>query len=719
MPKKNSTWAKLKQWVRQEHRVLITSSAVGGSIILLRLGGVLQSWELATFDQLFKLSPPVPRDERITIVGIDEIDTRRSGQGITSDRDVTRLLKKINSFQPRAIGLDIYRDLPVEPGTDEFVKIGRSLPNLIGIERLGDANLEGVLPPPVLSKQNQVGFNNVVIDVDGKVRRSILYWHVEGQAHKSFALQLALRYLDPEGITPKKAAINPEYMQLGKSVFKPFKSNDGGYVNADDFGYQFLGKFRKHSQFDTVPMRDVLSGRVKPKMMRDRIVLIGSTASSLEDLFYTPHPGSFLKADERLFGVELQAYFISQILSASLEGQALINSWSDPIEGLWIWLWSGIGASLCWRLRSPRKSVLSIVAAGSGLMGIGYLSFIFNYWIPLVPPLLGMLGSAVVITSHLAHREEELKRSKEFLHKVIDTIADPIFVKDKQHRWIILNQAYSQFVGYPIEALLQKSEHDVFSQEEAEAFWQQDELVFNSGEQQENEEKFTDAQGNTYLIATKRSLHKDAAGNLFLVGVIRDITERKRIEEDLKRTTAELMRSNAELRLSEDRLRDLAYHDALTGLPNRKQFYERLGQSVELAENDNQMLALLFLDLDGFKEVNDTFGHDMGDRLLKIVATRLKACLRGSDTVCRLGGDEFTVILPIIPQMETAAVVAEKILATLSKAFVLKEHSVFVTVSVGIALYPLHATTVDALIKNADTAMYKAKELGRNQYQFY
>lgn len=175
----------------------------------------------------------------------------------------------------------------------------------------------------------------------------------------------------------------------------------------------------------------------------------------------------------------------------------------------------------------------------------------------------------------------------------------------------------------------------------------------------------------THHLATKRSLHKDAAGNVFLVGVIRDITERKRTEAELKRMTAELMRSNAELEQSASQLRHLANHDVLTGLPNRKLFCERLGQSIDWARDNNQAVGLLFLDLDGFKLINDTQGHDVGDLLLKATAKRLTGCLRSSDTVSRLGGDGFTIILPAIPTCEDAARVAEKILATLASPFLL------------------------------------------------
>ena len=640
------------------------------------------------------------------------------GQWPIPDKVMSQLLYKLNTYQPRAIGLDIYRDLPVEPGHEEFIKASETIPNLIGIEKLEDKTSLAVAPPLILSQRKQVGFNNVVVDADGKVRRNLLYWQVKDEARKSFALQLALSYLKVEGITPQKAHSNSPYLQLGSGVFRSFKANDGGYVRANTKGYQVLANFRHPIQFRTVSLVDVLTDRVKPNWVRSHIVLIGSTAPSLKDFFYTSYSNKLIGEVEPITGVALQASFVSQILSTALDGRPVINTWWEPVEWLWIFVWSSLGATLIWRVRSRFRASAALLLASVSLSGICYLVFLAGWWLPLVPGLLGLLGSAALITSHIAHLQEELKRSKDFLQTIINTIPDPVFVKDKEHRWIILNEAYCKFIGYPLETLMEKVDYDIFPRYQADAFWIEDELIFQTGEAQETEEELTDAFGTTHLIATKKSLHKDVAGNLFLVGVIRDITQRKRTEQELRRAAAELTRSNTELRLSEDRLRYLAYHDPLTGLSNRKQFYERLSQSLSWARSNNQLVALMFLDLDGFKQVNDTLGHDTGDQLLKVVAHRLTNSLRSSDIVSRLGGDEFTVILPGIPQAEYAAKVAGKILETLSEVFVLEGQDVFVTVSIGISIYPLDGEVDDILIKKADAAMYRAKKLGRNQHKF-
>jgi diguanylate cyclase (GGDEF)-like protein/PAS domain S-box-containing protein len=730
---------RLKQWVQQEQAVLKSSACVISLIILLRFLGLLQAAELAAFDQLFHLRPPEPIDPRITIVEIREQDIQQAGQWPISDHLMAQLLQKLDHYQPRAIGLDLYRNLPVPPGHNELIEAYKTIPNLIGIEKLpnpmdAEGNL-GVASPVVLAQHQQVGFNDVVVDNDGLVRRSLLYSHVQGKAHQSFALKLALTYLQADKITPQSATLNPNYLQLGRTVFRPLQASDGGYVRADSRGYQVLVNFRRPGSFHTISMADILNEQVESSWLRDRIVLIGSTAPSLQDFFYTPYSKSPWGVAQPLSGVELNANFISQILNSVLGRRVLIHVWPNPVEWLWICTWTWLGAALTWPMQWRRRfapqqqsvqnskalsrwASLTLLLASMGLGGMSYLAFFMGWWLPFVPALLGLLGSAIAITSHLAHIKEELKRSKEFLQTVINTIPDPVFVKDKNHRSIILNEAYCQLLGYPLETLMEKSDYEIFSSHQADVFWVQDELVFQTGESQETENELTDAFGTTHLIATKKSLHKDAASNLFLVGVMRDITARKQAEEELRQTAVNLSRSNHELKRSEDQLRYLAYHDPLTGLANRKQFHERLSQSLEWARKNEQGIALMYLDLDGFKQVNDILGHDIGDQLLKVVAQRLLGNLRSTDIVSRLGGDEFTVILSDIPKTEYAAKVAEKILEALSQVFVLEGHNVSVTASIGISIYPLDGEEENALIKSADVAMYRSKHQGRNQLCF-
>ncbi len=170
---------------------------------------------------------------------------------------------------------------------------------------------------------------------------------------------------------------------------------------------------------------------------------------------------------------------------------------------------------------------------------------------------------------------------------------------------------------------------------------------------------------------------------------------------------------------AEDQMRFLAHHDALTSLPNRVLFAERLSHAIAHARRNGKVVAVMFLDLDRFKQVNDTLGHPVGDQLLQTVAQRLTGCVRAEDTVARMGGDEFTVILEEINDAAHVVPVARKVIAALAQPMTLEGKPLAITTSLGISLYPEHGEEPDSLIRHADTAMYQAKESGRNNFQFF
>jgi len=174
-----------------------------------------------------------------------------------------------------------------------------------------------------------------------------------------------------------------------------------------------------------------------------------------------------------------------------------------------------------------------------------------------------------------------------------------------------------------------------------------------------------------------------------------------------------------ELRQKEELIKHMAYHDTLTGLPNRLLLYDRLTKALEYSQRYSKMLSICFLDLDGFKTINDIFGHDTGDLLLKQVSERLKMSVRKSDTIARLGGDEFIIMLQDISDPEDAEITAGKIVNELAKSFVTGGQELSITVSVGVSLYPSDGTDIETLMKKADTAMYNAKKAGKNNFRLY
>ena len=180
-----------------------------------------------------------------------------------------------------------------------------------------------------------------------------------------------------------------------------------------------------------------------------------------------------------------------------------------------------------------------------------------------------------------------------------------------------------------------------------------------------------------------------------------------------------IIRDITEIKKNEEKLKHQAYFDSLTGIPNRTLFLDRSEIALNQAKRSNEGLAVIFIDLDEFKELNDTLGHDAGDVMLKAVAQRFINCARKSDTVSRRGGDEFTILMPRIKNIEDAVKLAERILLSNKNAISIKEKMVFPKTSIGISIYPHDGDSIETLINNADKAMYYAKESGKNQYSFY
>ncbi len=320
--------------------------------------------------------------------------------------------------------------------------------------------------------------------------------------------------------------------------------------------------------------------------------------------------------------------------------------------------------------------------------------------------------------------EEALRANEERLARIVETVADGILIEDLEGRIIFANAAAEKIYGISLSPTPSLSLSLIEKGRKRTKDWKITTLqgkpfpdekrpstqVLRTGQPIYGVEQVIHRPDGTQVIVSLNAAPlRDISGTL--TGVIlsvTDITQRKRAEKMIKK---------------------LAYYDALTGLPNRALFNDRLNLALAQASRDQHMLALIFLDLDRFKTINDTLGHTLGDRLLQEIAKRLVGCLRRSDTISRfgseeciisrLGGDEFTILLPRIHQVEDAARIAQRILDTLKSPFYLDGHELHVTTSLGIAFYPNDGKDAQTLLKNADAAMYQAKEWGRNSYRFY
>ncbi|MCT7982602.1 CHASE2 domain-containing protein [Laspinema sp. A4] len=397
-------WAKVKRKIWEWRKVSILAPTVAGLAILLRMSGLLQALELSTLDLLFQLRPMQPPDPRILIVGINENDLTTLGTWPIPDEVMAELLEKIKAQEPKVIGLDIYRDLPVEPGFERLKKVFETTPNLIGIRKVvGNKQQAEIAPSPILNSLDQVGANDLPWDMDNKIRRGFLYLSdEEGTLVFSFAFKLAMIYLEGEGIAPQMK--EETGIELGKTVFSPFSAYDGGYVRASDEGYQILLNYSgPPGSFESISLMDVLENRIPPDLMRDRIVLIGSTAISLKDFSLTPYSNTLSGIPESMAGIEIHANLTSHLIAAALEGESTIRTASEGIEWLWIFLWGVVGAGFTcqWRdikglpyISFPRTGVMISLASFVLLVSV-YSAFMFSWWIPLVPPLLALMGSAI------------------------------------------------------------------------------------------------------------------------------------------------------------------------------------------------------------------------------------------------------------------------------------------------------------------------------------
>jgi len=292
-----------------------------------------------------------------------------------------------------------------------------------------------------------------------------------------------------------------------------------------------------------------------------------------------------------------------------------------------------------------------------------------------------------------------IRRNNEELHlytKAFEKVREAIIVTDANNRIIRVNPAFSSITGYATEEVIGREPSILQSGRQSPEFYHNMwETLTKTGEWNG---EIWNLRKNGQIYPERLSIVADYSESGQIqgyVGTFGDITNQKKHEKILE---------------------EKAHYDPLTKLPNRSLFNDRLRQSISLAGRHKRRCAMLFIDLDHFKEVNDSLGHDAGDNLLVQVATRLQACVRISDTVARLGGDEFAVILHELVNDTDATIIAEKIVFALREAFELGNKVAVISASVGVAVFPDDAMGIDLLVKRADQSMYKAKQTGRNKY---
>lgn len=409
------TTSKFNSKLKRLRDVLAIAFCASGLAIAFTQLGLFQNIEWLVLDQWFRLRPIEPIESKITIVTISDSDLSQLRQWPISDTVLSQLITKINQQQPRAIGLDIYRNFPVEPGTEELATTLRSTSNLIGVEKA----IEIPIPPsPILEQQEQTALADLIVDADGKVRRGLLSIRLKNSEVKlGLATRLALMYLAEEDIQ-LKAVKNSFERSLGKARFTSLKSNAGGYINADAGGYQILLNFRgTEDSFNQISILDVLKGKIPPDLMRDRIVLIGSIAHSLNDFFATPYSKT---ESEYIPGIFIHANLASQIINEALAGRTALKTVPESWEWLWVFAWTSGGSIFTWTVLSRnsllnkdvlslfRSTVLCLILPGAILLSSSYVLFLSGWWLPVITAASSLVFSTITVGSYYNQRQKKL-----------------------------------------------------------------------------------------------------------------------------------------------------------------------------------------------------------------------------------------------------------------------------------------------------------------------
>lgn len=317
--------------------------------------------------------------------------------------------------------------------------------------------------------------------------------------------------------------------------------------------------------------------------------------------------------------------------------------------------------------------------------------------------ITGVIGSIKDITEQIA-MQAELENRKQQLQTLIDSIPDFIIFKDDENRWILANDFAIRF--YELENVEYQGKTDAELAKHSPYYWQSliacqssDEKAWKAGQVLRTEEMILKKVGQTMIFDVMKVpvFHPDGSRKGLLV-VGRDITERKAMENLNKH---------------------LAYHDSLTALPNRRSFEKKLRNQMKLADLSHDLVAIMYLDVDRFKFINDTLGHTVGDQLLTKFAERVQACISPETFLARMGGDEFTIIQTGLMNIREALKTASTILSRIQEPFLVDGYELYLTTSIGICFYPLDGDDVPTLMKHADLALYRAKEQGKNKYQIY
>lgn len=649
-------------------------------------------------------------------------------EGILTERDVIRLLDDRVELDEALVGQ--YMSSPVktiDPGTS--LLDARQMMQERNVRRLLVKDKQGYTVG-LLTRQNLI--DRLQTHFIRLMRDAIEQLHVQLENSRSKEIHyrgffesspLAYQSLDQQGNfievnqswrqmlgysngelvgTPFAALLAPGQEEKFKLCFQGFKQ--AGEAKEVTYFLQSKNGTTLEIQFDGQVVRDdegrfirthcVLTNVTKQKQIDSQLKLFRRLIDSSNDALFVIDAATAHILDLNDAACRYLEYTRDELLNTP------VTDFSEKISTMSLWL------EKCSQIRKSQQGVLyesaHITRTGKKIP------------VEISSTLQEAHGKDVIVStvrdiSERKAAERRLQEESNFLQAIIDSIGDPVMVIDTDFQVIKANREARDYYfngESPGNEPCYRAAHSSTTpcHQDGLVCPLRDVIETNSSTTIVHEH--TSSQGESRIFELMASPLYGSDGKISgIVESSRDITEHIKIQKALEE--------------KERSLDHLAHHDPLTQLPNRLLFTDRLEQALRSAKRDNSGVALLFIDLDEFKEINDSFGHNLGDRLLKQVSLRLIKHTRDSDTIARLGGDEFTVITSGLTRPEDAAIIAQHLLEAFKEPIKLDQQRLHISLSIGISLYPDDADNAEALIRNADTAMYRAKSAGKNRYEFY
>jgi diguanylate cyclase (GGDEF)-like protein/PAS domain S-box-containing protein len=651
----------------------------------------LYRWDLLFYDWNLAAWSRAAADD-IVIVAIDEQSLRELGRWPWSRRIHAELIRKLSAANPKAIALDIVFAEPdaADPAADAALAAalaanGRvALPVLNEQNHLGGQLLE-TLPIPVLAAAvARMGHVDVELDPDGVARSVYLRAGLGSPYWPTLALALW------EATQAKPIAVSALPGQRAAPTGQPT-------LDAWRRDYRVLIPFAgPPGHFQRFSYSAALRGEIAPAAFHDKFILIGSTAAGMSDALPTPVSG----LAQPMPGVEYNANVLDA-LRRGLTIQPLHPYWSLALTGMLV-LFPMMLYAVCppwWTLPLAGLALLLTIAISVVLL------YGAQRWFPPAAALL-IQGLSYPLWSwrRLRSAIRSLFEEEERAQVTLQSIGDAVITTDAKGAVHYLNPVAESllggtatlFRGQPLGAAFHAADdRNGYSAVDLVALC----LEKNQRVKLPEPGILINRVGQQYAIRASAAPLRDPKGRISgVVIAISDVTETRRLTEQMVYQ---------------------ATHDDLTGLPNLNLLRDRLDQAIARAQRTGQSLALLFVDLDHFKKINEALGYAAGDALLRAVATRLLSYGRKEDTIARVGGDEFICVLEDLHQEDRVADFAWRLMKILESPFQIENQECFVTASIGICLFPKDGADVETLLKSADTAMYRAKENGRDDIQFY